>query len=189
MAKILQLFLMPFHNLFHWIYGKFQVDFHQNIYRYLLEQKDKEVVPLEDEIKFANTYINLLKLRFEDSIHFHLNMIDFNKNEFIVPLSLQILLENTIKHNSASENKPLKIRIYKDNQHLIVENSFQPKETIKDSTGIGLNNIKNRYQLISKKTQTIITTTELNNIDKKLIKKSKLFKIEEGNIEKIKEVK
>ena len=130
------------------------------IYRYLLEQKDKEVVPLEDEIKFANTYINLLKLRFEDSIHFHLNMIDFNKNEFIVPLSLQILLENTIKHNSASENKPLKIRIYKDNQHLIVENSFQPKETIKDSTGIGLNNIKNRYQLISKKTIQINQTKD-----------------------------
>lgn len=130
------------------------------IYRYLLEQKDKEVVPLEDEIKFAKTYINLLKLRFEDSIHFHLNLIDFNENEFIVPLSLQILLENTIKHNIASEINPLKIRIYKDNQQLIVENSFQPKETIKDSTGVGLNNIKNRYQFISNRKVVIQQTEE-----------------------------
>ena len=130
------------------------------IYRYLLEQKDKEVVPLEDEIKFAKTYINLLKLRFENSIHFHLNMIDFNENEFIVPLSLQILLENTIKHNIASENNPLKIRIYKEGNTLIVQNSFQPKETIKDSTGVGLNNIKNRYQLISNRTIEINQTPE-----------------------------
>jgi len=129
-------------------------------YRYLLEQKDKEVVPLEDEIKFATTYINLLKLRFEDSIHFHLNMMDFNENEFIVPLSLQIILENTIKHNIVSESKPLKIRIYKNENFLVVENTFQPKEIIKDSTGVGLNNIKNRYQLISKRTIHINQTSE-----------------------------
>lgn len=130
------------------------------IYRYLLEQKDKEVVPLEDEIKFAKTYINLLKLRFENSIHFHLNLIEFNENEYIIPLSLQILLENTIKHNIATEVKPLKIRIYKENQYLVVENSFQLKETIKDSTGVGLNNIEKRYQLISKRTITISQTNE-----------------------------
>ncbi|MBS7333968.1 MAG: histidine kinase, partial [Weeksellaceae bacterium] len=119
------------------------------IYRYLLEQKDKEVVPLEEEIRFAKTYINLLKLRFENSIHFHMNLIDFQEDEFIVPLSLQILLENTIKHNIVSESKPLKIRIYKEDNFLIMENSFQPKDSIKDSTGVGLNNIKKRYELIS----------------------------------------
>ena len=119
------------------------------IYRYLLEQKDKEVVPLEEEIKFAKTYINLLKLRFENSIHFHMNLMDFNEDEFIVPLSLQILLENTIKHNITSESKPIKIRIYKENNFLVVENTFQPKDSIKDSTGVGLNNIKKRYELIS----------------------------------------
>lgn len=130
------------------------------IYRYLLEQKDKEVVPLAEEIKFAKTYINLLKLRFENSIHFHMNLVDFNEDEFIVPLSLQILLENTIKHNITSESKPIKISIYKENNFLVVENTFQPKDSIKDSTGVGLNNIKNRYELISNQRIDIKQTEE-----------------------------
>ena len=119
------------------------------IYRYLLEQKDKEVVPLSEEINFAKTYINLLKLRFENSIDFELDVKNVSENEFIIPLALQILLENTIKHNIVSESKPLTIRIYKEGQNLIVENSLQLKSSVKDSTGVGLNNIKNRYQLIS----------------------------------------
>ncbi len=119
------------------------------IYRYVLEQKDKEVVSIQEEINFAKTYVNLLKLRFENSIDFEIEQITFSETEFIVPLSLQILLENTIKHNVVSEQKPLKIKIYKKDNYLIIENSFQPKETIKDSTGIGLKNIINRYQLIS----------------------------------------
>lgn len=119
------------------------------IYRYVLEQKDKEVVSIQEEINFAKTYVNLLKLRFENSIDFEIQQITFSETEFIVPLSLQILLENTIKHNIVSDQKPLKIKIYKKDNYLIIENSFQPKETIKDSTGIGLKNIINRYQLIS----------------------------------------
>lgn len=119
------------------------------IYRYVLEQKDKEVVPIQEEINFAKTYINLLKLRFENSIHFELDESLINHEGFIVPLSLQILLENTIKHNIVSEQKPLKIKMYKQDNNLIVENTLQPKDSIKDSTGVGLNNIINRYQLIS----------------------------------------
>ena len=119
------------------------------IYRYVLEQKGKEVVPVQEEINFAKTYVNLLKLRFENSIDFEIEQTTFSENEFIVPLSLQILLENTITHNIVSEQKPLKINIYKQDNQLVVENTFQPKETVKDSTGIGLNNIINRYQLIS----------------------------------------
>lgn len=130
------------------------------IYRYLLEQKDKEVVPLSEEINFAKTYINLLKLRFENSVDFELDVNQFPENEFIIPLALQILLENTIKHNIVSESKPLKIRIYKEGQHLIVENSLQLKTSVKDSTGVGLNNIKNRYQLISNQRIDIQQTEE-----------------------------
>ena len=130
------------------------------IYRYLLEQKDKEVVPLSEEINFAKTYIKLLKLRFENSIDFELDVYQFPENEFIIPLALQILLENTIKHNIVSESKPLKIRMYKEGQHLIVENSLQLKTSVKDSTGVGLNNIKNRYQLISNQRIDIQQTEE-----------------------------
>lgn len=119
------------------------------IYRYVLEQKNKEVIPVEEEISFAKTYVNLLKLRFENSIDFELDVNSFSEQEFIVPLSLQILLENAIKHNIASEQKPLKIKIYKENNHLIIENSLQIKDSFKDSTGVGLKNITNRYRLLS----------------------------------------
>ena len=83
------------------------------IYRYVLEQKDKEVVSIQEEINFAKTYVNLLKLRFENSIDFEIEQTTFSETEFIVPLSLQILLENTIKHNIVSDQKPLKIKMYK----------------------------------------------------------------------------
>ena len=96
------------------------------IYRYVLEQKDKEVVSIQEEINFAKTYVNLLKLRFENSINFEIEQTTFSETEFIVPLSLQILLENTIKHNIVSDQKPLKIKIYKQDNYLIIENSFQP---------------------------------------------------------------
>ncbi len=119
------------------------------IYRYVLEQKSKELIPVQEEINFAKTYISLLKLRFENSIDFQLETETFTDQEFIVPLSLQILLENVIKHNSASEQKPLKIRIYQEERNLVIENSLQRKDSFKDSTGVGLKNIINRYQLIS----------------------------------------
>ena len=125
------------------------------IYRYLLEQKDKEVIPLRDEINFAKTYLKLLKLRFEDAIQFHFELMDFKENEYIVPLSLQIILENTIKHNIVSESKPLKITITKEDHHLVVKNNLQKKEALGHSTGVGLENIKKRYQLISDKIMEI----------------------------------
>lgn len=135
------------------------------IYRYVLEQKDKEVVSIQEEINFAKTYVNLLKLRFENSIDFEIEQTTFSETEFIVPLSLQILLENTIKHNIVSDQKPLKIKIYKKDNYLIIENSFQPKETIKDSTGIGLKNIINRYQLISNREVNIEKNEQIFRVE------------------------
>lgn len=121
------------------------------IYRYVLEQKDKELVSVDEELSFAKTYMNLLKMRFENSITFELPT-DFNNNEAkVVPLSLQLLLENTIKHNVVSEKKPLHIKIYIQNNYLIVENNLQKKEVLQDRKGVGLQNIVNRYGLISER--------------------------------------
>lgn len=121
------------------------------IYRYVLEQKDKELVSVEEELAFAKTYMNLLKMRFENSISYELPS-DFNLSEAkVVPLSLQLLLENTIKHNVVSEQKPLHIRIYIDNNYLIVENNLQKKEVLQDRKGVGLQNIVERYALISER--------------------------------------
>lgn len=121
------------------------------IYRYVLEQKDKELVTVEEELTFAKTYMNLLKMRFENSISYELPEGFDNLEAKVVPLSLQLLLENTIKHNVVSEQKPLQIKIYIENNYLVVENNFQKKDVLQDRKGVGLQNIVDRYSLISER--------------------------------------
>ncbi len=121
------------------------------IYRYVLEQKDKELVTVEDELEFAKTYCNLLKTRFEDSVDFEFNVRKEDYRRFVVPLSLQLLLENCIKHNFATSAKPLIIKIFSENDTLCIENNLQVREQIKESSGIGLSNIVQRYALLTKR--------------------------------------
>ncbi len=121
------------------------------IYRYVLEQKDKELVTVQEELSFAKTYMNLLKMRFENSITYELPE-NFNNDEAkVVPLSLQLLLENTIKHNVVSEQKPLHIKIYVKDNYLVVENNLQKKEVMQDRRGVGIQNIVSRYAILSKR--------------------------------------
>ncbi|TDW48683.1 2TM domain-containing protein [Flavobacterium sp. 270] len=119
------------------------------IYRYVLEQKDKELVSVEDELSFAKTYMNLLKMRFENSLFYEMPTTDINPDSKVVPLSLQLLLENTVKHNVVSEQKPLHIRIFIDGDCLAIQNDFQKKEVLQDRQGVGLQNIVNRYAIIT----------------------------------------
>ncbi|QBO57773.1 2TM domain-containing protein [Chryseobacterium salivictor] len=120
------------------------------IYRYVLEQKDKELVTVEEEIEFAGTYCDLLKTRFEDSVTFDFNVNEKDLKSYVVPLSLQLLLENSIKHNFATSGKPLNIEIYSENGYLFIENNLQQREQMKESAGIGLSNIVQRYALLTK---------------------------------------
>ncbi len=119
------------------------------IYRYVLEQKDKELVSVEEELAFAKTYMNLLKMRFENSLFYELPTTIINSEAKVVPLSLQLLLENTVKHNVVSEQKPLHIRIYVDGDYLAIQNDFQKKEVLQSRQGVGLQNIINRYGIIT----------------------------------------
>ncbi|MDR3024117.1 2TM domain-containing protein [Chryseobacterium sp.] len=119
------------------------------IYRYVLEQKDKELVTVEDEIEFARTYCDLLKTRFEDSVDFTFDVAQEDYQKYVVPLSLQLLLENCIKHNFATSSKPLIIRIFSAGNILCIENNLQVREQIKESSGIGLANIVQRYSLLT----------------------------------------
>nr|WP_315150677.1 histidine kinase [uncultured Flavobacterium sp.] len=119
------------------------------IYRYVLEQKDKELVTVEEELAFAKTYMNLLKMRFENSLFYELPETIPNPEAKVVPLSLQLLLENTVKHNVISEQKPLNIRICIDGDYLVIKNDYQKKEVLQDRRGVGLQNIINRYGIIT----------------------------------------
>ena len=119
------------------------------IYRYVLEQKDKELVSVAEELSFAKTYMNLLKMRFENSLFYELPDTVANPEAKVVPLSLQLLLENTVKHNVVSEQKPLHIRIIDKGDYLVIQNDFQKKEVMKGRQGVGLQNIINRYAIIT----------------------------------------
>lgn len=121
------------------------------IYRYVLEQKDKELVSVEEEIDFAKTYCELLKTRFEDAVTFDFNISEEDKKGFVVPLSLQLLLENSIKHNFATSSKPLNIKIFTEKGNLIIENNLQTRELPNKSTGVGLANIVSRYNLLTER--------------------------------------
>ncbi|WP_300673575.1 2TM domain-containing protein [Soonwooa sp.] len=120
------------------------------IYRYVLDQKDKELVSVEDELSFAKTYAELLETRFEDSVEFQFNVPKEDYQLKVVPLSLQLLLENCIKHNFATSSKPLIMKIYTENGFLCIENNLQTRELPKDRDGIGLSNIVQRYSLLTK---------------------------------------
>jgi hypothetical protein len=125
------------------------------IYRYVLEQKDKELVAVDEELAFAKIYMQLLAMRFENSISYELPE-STNEDAKVVPLSLQLLLENCIKHNVVSSSKPLHIIISMEDNQLVVENNWQKKEVLSDGKGVGLQNIVNRYALLTERQVKII---------------------------------
>ena len=121
------------------------------VYRYVLEQKNKDLVSVDEELDFARTYMSLLKMRFEDSIIFEIPEKANDPESKVVPLSLQLLLENAVKHNTVTTSKPLHIKIYESDGNLVVENNLQTKAIVKKSSGVGLENIKQRYELLTNK--------------------------------------
>lgn len=120
------------------------------IYRYVLEQRNKELVPIREELEFAKVYMELLQMRFEEALEFEIPKNISNPDLKLVPLSLQLLLENAVKHNIVSTSKPLQIKIYEEKGFLKITNSKNTKETLVESTKVGLQNITDRYGLISK---------------------------------------
>ncbi|MFA7687182.1 MAG: histidine kinase [Moheibacter sp.] len=130
-----------------------------SVYRYVLEQNDKALVPLKEEIDFSRTYMKLMQQRFEDGLEFEI-VNQFNKDFQIVPLSLQILLENCIKHNRISGDETLKVKVYIENDYLLIENNLQIKNQLHRSTGKGLKNIIERYKSFTRKEVQIVELPE-----------------------------
>ncbi|MBJ2172741.1 2TM domain-containing protein [Aureibaculum sp. A20] len=128
------------------------------VYRYVLEQKNKELISVDEELQFAKTYVSLLKMRFEDSIIFSIPDKASNSEAKVIPLALQLLLENAVKHNVVNSKNPLTIKIYEQEGHLVVENNLQTKAVLKKSSGVGLTNIQQRYQLLTDRKVSINKT-------------------------------
>jgi LytS/YehU family sensor histidine kinase len=116
------------------------------VYRALLESGDKQLVPLEKELELANAYIYLMQTRFGGNVQFKVDVPATYLPLQLPPTSLQMLLENAIKHNGSTVNKPLHISIYVRNDKLVVENKLQPRLEEVTSTKVGLQNIRSRYK-------------------------------------------
>ncbi len=120
------------------------------VYRYILSNQDKELVELKSELEFITPYLFLLQKRFDEGLVISINIPEHYKTWHVVPAALQMLIENAIKHNIVSRNKPLHIDIHANgSQTLVVKNNLQPRQMVEPSTKIGLQNIKKRYELIS----------------------------------------
>jgi LytS/YehU family sensor histidine kinase len=128
------------------------------IYRYFLETTNEKTVPLKQEMDFVNSYTFLLKERFGESLHLDIDDNNACIDCDIIPFSLQLLLENCIKHNIISQDKPLYINILVNKNNLTVKNNYQPKNQNQESTGVGLKNIENRYRLLGKASMIVEKT-------------------------------
>ena len=120
-----------------------------DIYRYVLEQSDKELTSIHDEMKFVEDYIFLSKMRFGEALIFN-SVLPTNSNIHVVPLGLQMLVENAIKHNIISDDMPLKIEIGIEDGFVLLKNNIQTKTTIvSDKKPQGLESLKKRYSYLS----------------------------------------
>jgi two-component system, LytTR family, sensor kinase len=140
------------------------VDFIQNlshVYRYVLQNRDKTMVTLAEELKLAKAYIFLLKNRYETYLSIEINIPDAILTKEIPPMTLQLLLENVVKHNVIDNKHPLSIKLFFEETHgyLVMQNSLQKKKIKEESTKIGLQNINNRLRLMGKNDLIIVENT------------------------------
>lgn len=138
------------------------IDFTQklsDVYRYILQNKERELVPLADELAFARDYLFLLKMRYPDNLIAEFRVDKTHHTTSIAPLTIQMLIENAIKHNVVSKAHPLRIEIYVENGHsIVVKNNLQQKNVIEKSTKTGLINIQKRYEYLGNRKIDIIMT-------------------------------
>lgn len=120
-----------------------------DVYRYVLVSRDKNVVTLEEEMAFLDAYIYLNKTRYRENLQVEMDITPEAYHRHVAPLSLQLLVENAIKHNVVSKENPLKIKIWQEQDFLSIENNLQQKKTFEKSTKVGLQNIVNRYRLLT----------------------------------------
>lgn len=132
------------------------------VYRYILNSQDKELVELEKELAFIKPYVYLLQQRYPDGLKVDISIPDRYNNCYIIPVALQMLIENAIKHNTISRNSPLYIKVTTNGADmLVVRNNRQPRRSVEQSNRIGLQNIAKRYELVCGKEISINATEQV----------------------------
>jgi LytS/YehU family sensor histidine kinase len=127
-------------------------------FRDILDYRDKELIPLSEELKLIDNYYYLQKKRYCDNLQLNIKVDEKDLQSLIPPMVLQMLVENAIKHNVVSTEKQLTVRIVTDGKHIMLTNNLQLKNVSEPSTGIGLTNIRNRYALLGFSEITIAVT-------------------------------
>lgn len=139
------------------------------VYRYLLKTNEKELTTLSKELKFISAYFHLLKTRFGKNIHIVLDVNKMYMHYLLPPLTLQILLENAVKHNVILPGKPLTIKLYMEEDKLIVLNNLEKKQYMVESGKLGLANIAAKYKLLRQPKIEVLETTDYFKVSIPLI--------------------
>lgn len=139
------------------------------VYRYVLDRQEDELVPIAVELEFVDAVIFLQRIRFGEHLHVE-QEFSGNKDFLVAPLALQMLIENAIKHNTISAAQPLYIRIFEEADYLVVDNNFQPKNTFSESLGVGLENIKKRYSFLTDKPVLVLEEEDKFTVKLPIIK-------------------
>lgn len=142
-------------------------------YRYVLEIKDKELISLEEEMECAHAFLFLLHIRFGEALEVKVDIPPAKLTYYVAPLSVQLLIENAIKHNVVARKRPLRLEISVVEDQLIVRNNYQPKDAEGESTGTGLANIRARYQLLVRRDVAVHQTPEEFSVAIPLVKLEK----------------
>lgn len=131
------------------------------VYRYLLQYRETNLVTVEQEMHFIQSYLYIQTTRFEDALKVEISISAEVQQQRIPPLAVQILIENALKHNIVSSLHPLSLRITnEDCSYLTVRNTYQPKSTIQETTKVGLQNVFDRYALLSSTVPVIQQTAD-----------------------------
>ena len=139
-----------------------------NIYRYVLDVQDERLIDLDKEISFAKSYLELQKVRFGEKLLYDIN-VEETFGLSIPPLSLQLLLENAVKHNIATSTSPLKIEIFSTDNTLVVRNNLQKRDSPGIESGIGLKNISERYRFLTDREVEIAEADDMFSVSIPLI--------------------
>ncbi len=131
------------------------------VYRYVLEHKDRDTISIGEELPFIESYIFLLKTRFDQNLVVALDIPDRAKARHVAPMVIQLLLENAIKHNIVSKAKPLSVEISVADDSLVIQNNLQRKSSTEISSQVGLNNIRKRYEYLTNR--KVLVTEDANH--------------------------
>lgn len=142
-----------------------------DIYRYILSQKDQSLVLLEDELTFVEKYTELLTLRFGHALNIQKQFNGSTEKEFLIPpISAFIAMENIVKHNEISEQEPLEVSLKLEGTKMVVQNALREKKSIRHSSKIGLQNLDERFKILTGKTITVNKTEKFFSVSLPLVK-------------------